>query len=114
MIRTDGTYTIYIIEYLQESDKTWHYAGDGDRWLSGMKSLAGTLPVKEKFDKEPRKSFNACGNCWQQTGVFGTFDKKTAFDLLYIISENNKTRSFRVCELYISQKITPLITMGKL
>jgi hypothetical protein len=104
MIRTDGTYKIFIIEFLQESDKTWHYAGDGDHWLTG------TLP----FDKEPRKSFNACGNCWQQTGVFGTFDKKTAFDLLYIISENNKTRSFRVCELYISQKITPLITMGKL
>jgi len=97
MVRNDGDYTIYILEYwgnIGRKDE-WLYAGDGDQFTKG-----------EDHFKEPFRSFGACGECWQETGIHGTYDKQTAFELLVKVAAHTPNRVFRIAELKISQTTT--------
>ena len=70
MLRKDGIYEIYMIQH-QQKDSKWVY------------SIFGTPTVADI-----KKGFNASGDCWQITGIEGTFDFETAKEGLIKASEN--------------------------
>lgn len=85
MLRTDGTYTIYFIQ---------HQYGDNPKWANSI---------------ENEELFTACDDCWQETGVMGTYDleeAKRAFG--EVVSRLDQKRTFRLAQMDISQKIKPL------
>lgn len=55
-------YEYYTIEYLSGSDNKW--TGIGDNFFSLREYEFG--------------QFSACGECWQKTGIHGTFDLEYA------------------------------------
>lgn len=70
MLRNDGAYTIYYIEGL------WHSKNK-------EKITAGWIRVDFGWDLDPphKHCLSANGDCWQKTGVDGTFDEKHALKL---------------------------------
>jgi len=80
MIRTEGKFSIYRIE---------HQWKDKSKWASSI---------------ENEQYFTASGDCWQQTGVHGTFDleeAKKAFG--EVVSKLDKNRKFRLVCVTIEQ-----------
>lgn len=106
MIRNDGDYTIFILQFWADihgqhgRGADWHYAGDGGRWCG-----------KENHEKEPRRSFNASGSCWQQTGIHGTYDYETAHAFLLMCAKASPDRKFRIARLEIFQRTTGVCEM---
>lgn len=99
MIRNDGKYTIFILQFKHlrkptEDEGEWNYAGDGEQFCKG----------DGDFREEPRCSFNALGDCWQQTGVNGTYDYDIAHQMLLMASKNSPGRKFRIARMEISQQ----------
>ena len=106
-IRNDGEYAIYRVDVKAgERYITWHhliptipnsvmYASDRDR-RNGKR-------------KDPMGSYNANGECWEKTGINGLFDRSQATELLEILAKHNPTRTFRVTEMKITQKITVIM-----
>ncbi len=88
MIRNDGLYTIYRIQHQEKKPKKWVFS-----------SL-------DSFGAPP--GFDACGDCWQETGEHGVFTIKEARKgLNWIRKENKKERpeiQFRLVQVIISQK----------
>lgn len=103
MVRNDGKYTIYILQHLTRDGKEWNNSGDGSQFVKG------------NFRKQPLYDFCACGECWQQTGVHGTYDLEIAHRLLLLAGTQHPTRSFRICEVQICQTTTEVsrIKMSK-
>lgn len=85
MIWRDGNYNIYKIQHLQS---------DGE-WVGSSFDAFGTP-----------KGFNASGDCWQTTGVHGTFDKDEAIDGAFWLTRKHLNTKFRVILVEISQKTT--------
>lgn len=80
MIRNDGKYEIYRLQHL------WNHR---TKWVGSIEN--------EEF-------FKASGECWQQTGIHGTFDfdeAKKAFE--EVVSRLEKNRKFRLVKVTISQ-----------
>lgn len=80
MLRTEGKFTIYKIEH------QWQNKGN---WASSI---------------ENEHYFTASGDCWQRTGVHGTFDleeAKKAFG--EVVSKLDKNRKFRLVGVTIEQ-----------
>jgi hypothetical protein len=91
MLRSDGTYNIYIIQH------QWRKAGE---WK--MSDIGG-------FGSKPPMSMNAIGQCWQDTGVMGTYHLKDALAVLPDLRKRNPEHAFRVACVCISQGTTPVI-----
>jgi hypothetical protein len=98
MIRNDGDYTIYILQHrpLRSDKDEWHDSGDGASFCKGVGD----------FKESPRQDFNACGMCWQKTGVSGTYDYDIAHAFLLMVAKNNPGRTFRIAKLQIFQETT--------
>jgi hypothetical protein len=102
VLRRDGDFIIYIIQfkYKDSEDNTWHNAGDCGQFLPKMFR-------DERLELEkivPLNSLTACGHCWQETGVSGTYNFDDALKVMSYISQKNPGRKFRVSEVRITQK----------
>jgi hypothetical protein len=102
-LRKDGKYTIYIIQfkYVDALDVSWHNAGSCDQFLP--QNLTRKQWDNIVFNK-PFRSLHSCGDCWQKTGIEGSFDSNDAVNAMVKISQLNPGRTFRVARLEIDQK----------
>lgn len=107
MIRTDGTFKIYIIKHLYKKEgNDWAGSGDCGQWLGNMSVKFPDRESYRKFRKENEKLFNnlnAIGDCWQKTGVSGTYDREVAVKVCSIISTWFPEHGFKVCKVEIRQ-----------
>ena len=110
MIQNDGEYIIYIIQfkYVDSKDQDWHNAGSCDQFMK--KQLNRKEWERIRF-KTPFKNLSACGDCWQRTGVHGTYNLEDATYALIKVSEWNPGREFRVAKVEINQETTQIATM---
>jgi len=51
---------------------------------------------------------NAIGDCWQETGISGTYDRDIAIEICSLISSWFPQHSFKVCKVEIKQKTTDI------
>ena len=80
MIRTEGKFSIYRIEH--------QWKGKSE-WVSSI---------------ENEQYFPASGNCWQQTGVHGTYDLEEAKEAFgKVVAQLDKNRKFRLVRVMIEQ-----------
>lgn len=93
MLRHDGDFVIYILQHQFRKTGEWANSGDGEQFCKN----------KKPFTEEPRRSFNACGSCWQQTGVQGSFDKKIAFKMMILCACETPKHNYRIKQVTISQ-----------
>ena len=104
MLRTDGKYKIYIIMHKYKDEGEWSRSGECTQWIP-KKVVRGKNydKVKEVF-----APFSASGECWQWTGVHGSYKKRDAVKIMDLISEWTPGHRFRVCEVTIDQKTTTI------
>ena len=107
MLFTDGDYIIYVIQhvYKDKPNGPWDNSGDCAQFMpKGF--------TREQWEdityKEPFRSLTACGKCWQETGIKGTYDLKKASIILAKVSEWAPEHKFRIAELKISQRTTQI------
>lgn len=104
-MRKDGKYKIYIVQFLSKDGKEWSYAGSCDHWFP--KGI-----TRKKYEQYAHKGvfshLNAIGECWQKTGIFGSFHCIDAIRAMDKVAEWNPGRAFRVCKLEIEQKTTQI------
>lgn len=106
MIRKDGTYTIYCLQYEWVGTCTLR----GGRWVKPYerRSWMHTNGDRFKRPEDLRNRLNACGECWQTTGIEGTFDRVEALAILAAVRRLNPDTKFRLQVIEISQKTTVL------
>jgi len=105
MVRNDGKYIIFILQFIDRQDKEWCYSGDCDQWLP--KNLSREEWEGYVFTGIFRP-LGANGDCWQKTGIQGTFSRNEAIQVMHKLAEWHPNRAFRVCELRIEQKTIPI------
>jgi len=90
MIRADGAYKIFVLEFKFLPKDAWHTA-----------SL-------DHFGSPP--GFSASDDCWQKTGVYGTFDQREARRGLAWMRRKNPRSStrFRLVCVHITQTKVPV------
>ena len=108
MLRNDGNYFIYIIKHLYKRKIRGRWANSGDcaQWLAGKAMSIPFLKYNE-FYKSYKHTFNpltASGECWQETGVHGTYIRKEAIDVFSLVSEWFPEHKFKICSVLIKQK----------
>lgn len=105
MVRNDGDFVIYVIKHRKNNDE-WT--------LSSMDSFdfAGAVWQNHGGWNYPRREFSASGDCWQQTGITGTFKRDAALAALSAVSEANPDYEFGIFEVKISQHSRPIATMS--
>ena len=86
LLRNDGKYVIYIIQHKQKDC----------RWVQSSFDAFGT----------PDIAFSASGDCWQQTGVHGTFNLSIAEHALAMIRMKHMITQFRLAKVEITQETT--------
>lgn len=99
MLRNDGKYEIYILEFSNDS-KDFHQVSFDGGFVYGKRWYADGSGKEH----EPHQSFSASGKCWQETGIHGTYDVETAIKLYCILMQNNPKYMFRVIKKTISQE----------
>lgn len=105
MIRIDGTFVIYKIQHLVPQA-----IGLQEKWVGSSLDHFGTPHVTgETRSKGIRKDwctkngFSACGDCWQTTGVTGTFELNAASEALAWMCQKWPQSQFRIVKVTISQ-----------
>ena len=99
MIRVDGKFIIYIIKYSWQRQDEWIYVGDCGQWYRTKDSK-----IQRTMFKKRQEPFMASGDCWQETGIHGTYDKLEAFDFKSLIEMSWPEHEFDVFELNIEQE----------
>lgn len=110
ILRQDGSVSCFRIEYLASTDPAnWQDAGNSHSLRHKIpKSL---LLTPEGRDATPFVEFSAAGDCWQETGLHGVFDRDTAFHMLQLLSVHNPGTCFRLVRHQVEQKRTVLSAM---
>lgn len=103
MLPKDGSYTAYIIQHLScPNGNPFH----GVKWvISNLETFAGNLRSEDKKVMAP---FMSVGECYQQTGIHGTFKQNEALTAVLALAEVNPGRNFRVAQVNIEQSVTPV------
>lgn len=117
-LHNDGDFTIYKVEVLNHYDSgpAWQ---DWTSMYYGGKSPVPSIPVRHAnkkdrmrgHEKEPFQSYTACGDCWQQTGIHGFFDRSKAHKLVELLLKHNPEDQFRIIEQCISQHTRVVLTV---
>ena len=121
MLRKDGIYNIFQIEVLYKDGKSWHDGtgmpegsigekSEGAIVIKGLKHNGQTGGYLGTCAKEYRE-FTACGDCWQETGVHGTYNMNSAIHLMHAAAECNPGRTFRIISLTLTQVTNAISTM---
>jgi len=98
MLRKDGKFEIYIIEFRNRNSSDWHTLSFDAAWVS-----AELYKSKEAIWHE----FSASGQCWQETGVHGTYDVEMAIKLYVLLKQHSTKKDeylFRVNKKTIWQE----------
>lgn len=121
VLRTDGEWTAFLVEFFCESDQK-HYDNE-DCWHRAGDHFQAKVPVelrrnhdghgKGPMHRQPFHDFSACGECWQETGIEGTYEESRAFDMAELLSKYNPGHKFRVVRIEVSQKRTELATFHR-
>lgn len=109
MIRNDGDYKIYMIQHRYEKKGRW--AGTGDVLFANVPAKFRFASIHPLAHRSPFVQFAASGECWQQTGTHGTFDREVAIKMLELVAKYNPEHSFRVVLVRISQKTEHVAAM---
>lgn len=111
MILKTMTKTIFIFE--QYLSGKWSYMGDRmDHFLGSFLHYKGGRCVKKK--RHPGMPFSACGKCWQETGVIGSYEEKDAQKMLAaLLNCDSLDLPVRYCKMEVAIKITPVATIEK-
>lgn len=104
MIRNDGNYKIYLIkhfskDYPAKGKDTW-VTSSLDHFFVRQSDINGS-DLKELTPEN--RDFLANGECWQKTGISGTFDRNVALRFKEQLQKKYPERQFSVFELVISQ-----------
>ena len=102
-LRTDGKYKIYIIKHLYNDDPTNEWGESGDCRQFIPKSIRHDYNLDKTALIKIFNNFTACGDCWQKTGISGSFVKIDAINILDKISKWRPEHRFKVCVLFIDQ-----------
>lgn len=86
MLRTDGAWVIYKIQH--------YYV---DRRKDGIWNDSSL----DHFGYPP--GFTASSPCWQETGIYGTFDDLVARDGLHWIRKKHFDNKFRIVKIIVSK-----------
>lgn len=111
MLFNDGTYEIYIIQTYGHNQtsklpKKWFTANIDHFLKNAPYKLTNIQKSNDKYP-EPYRSFTACGDCWQKTGIVGVFNYKVALRMKKLLEKYNEGREFRIAKLTVMQKIEP-------
>jgi len=96
MISNDGYYTFYRIQH--KTDEKGYVFSDLDYFGYG--------DHLKDFDKGV--GFNASGDCWQTTGVNGTFERSAARRLKRHLDRKWPKERFRIVQIFIRQTTKPI------
>lgn len=118
MIRYDGSYVIYYVEFKPKDNDATIWWDSASWWDISGSGIISKVPSELRWVNppgwdgkalDPFESFSSNGDCWQQTGIHGSFDKKYAFDLKNILEQHWYDKYlFRVMQLNITQERIPL------
>jgi len=128
-MRTDGSWTIYRLQVLTTSkDPEWVFSCNdnvGYPWVTGTSrdhlSSDGN-PNNPKNDIRPGETcthpyttngFSASGDCWQQTGIHGTFELQVGMEALQYMAKKFPERRWRLVKYECSRKTTPVATIRR-
>jgi hypothetical protein len=107
MLRSDGEFVVYVIKHRK----------DGQDWmLSSLDNFefAGAVWQDSGGWNYPRREFSASADCWQKTGITGTFNRDAALAALTAISEANPDYEFGIFEVKLSQQSRAIGTMARM
>jgi hypothetical protein len=97
MLRNDGKYKIYMIRHLAEVGA---FGRDKSEWHFSNFDHFGT-PI----------GFSASGDCWQETGIHGTFDLETGLEGLRWIADKHRGTKFRLVKLTLTRQTETISSM---
>jgi hypothetical protein len=86
MMRNDGEVTVYVLQFRNQGTKS------DQRWRGANLDHFGHPP-----------GFKASSDCWQRTGLDGTFDEEQGFEGLKLMSREHVEYDWRLMRLEISQ-----------
>ena len=110
MLRNDGKYIIYVIKHIYQDINAGEWANTGD---GGQMFPGGNKITSGEMFKKAQNPFTACGECWQQTGTHGTYNKTEALEFLSVLAEAKNEHRFGVFAIKIEQK-SELISEAKM
>lgn len=106
MIRTDGEFVIYIIQHKYLKKGKWTYsAAAGNFFPDYYDNKEGWYYLKSF-----QKCVDACQDCWQQTGIHGSYSKLLVIAFCDALTKLNPKHEFRAAELKISQATRGIYT----
>ena len=101
MLPNDGSFTIFCVEYQWKKKGKWSGAGDCDNFLAD---------IPRKYRGNPYGALTACGRCWQETCIHGTYNLPTANRMVRKLRKHTSEHKFRVVKVRISQETIPITT----
>lgn len=104
-LRVDGEFTIYRVEILLalHGDKR-EWCEIGDHQIAQVPAAIRFINPDTYEQHEPFASYSASGKSWQDTGVFGVYDRTLGVQMLDLISRHNPKYKTRLVRLVVSQK----------
>lgn len=84
MLRNDGKYEIFIIEF----------KGMGEKWCQLNFDAAWFNPEMHESQRDLLQDFSANGQCWQETGVNGTYDVEKAIKLYCLLRQHSTKKEY--------------------
>ncbi len=102
MLSNDGRYEIYVVEFKVKDRNDWRRISYDVAWVP-----------TEIYKKNAKAwdAFGASSECWQQTGVHGTYDVEDALKVYINLKQHalpNKNYDYRVMKVVICQESTCL------
>jgi len=93
-MRCDGEFTIYVLE-------ARYTTGKDKKWFRASLDSFGTPP-----------GFSASGECWQKTGIHGTFDEAQGVDAAMVMAREHVEFDWRLMRLEVSQHHHDVVTFS--
>lgn len=114
-LHNDGDFTIYKVEVYRDQDwQDWQALyHDGSPVPTVPVRYATKEDQRRGREREPFRSYTACGECWQTTGIEGLFDFSKAEELVNLLLEHNPNLLCRIVKQKISQHTSVVCTVKK-
>lgn len=96
LLRTDGEFTIYLLQHKYKKKGSWTDSSL-DFFHLGQPAYEGL-----------KRPFSASGECWQQTGVCGTYGRGEALAFCAAIAAKYTDHKFRIACVHVVQHTRPV------
>lgn len=109
MLKSDGTYIIYIVQCQRKGDKSdkWYDVVNRQSFLPSLSYDSVYLDFYNSKLHERFIPFSSLGKCWQETYIYGTFKLDEAVELeKFLFNQLNlkENYNFRILKLGIAQR----------